>query len=70
MSLRYELYRFKRRFGCKHNPTHVTADILEGGAESQVQWCRDCGAYRFVFDPWGQRPRIGDWSIPSKWWSR
>ena len=35
MSISYQLYRLKRRFGCKHNPSHVTADILEGDGGDQ-----------------------------------
>lgn len=71
MSLSYVAYKAKRRFGCQHPLGSVTADILEGDSNArQVQWCRRCGAYRFVFDPFGLRPREGEWRIPSRWWDR
>jgi hypothetical protein len=32
---------------CKHDPSNVVADILEGAsAVFAVMWCRHCGAYR------------------------
>lgn len=72
MSLSYRAYRLKRRFGCKHDGGSVAADISEGdgGDAYQVEWCRRCGAYRFCHDPWGHRPRFGEWRIPSRWWDR
>lgn len=36
---------------CEHDPSHVSADILEGDVAAlnvMVQWCRRCGAYRRI----------------------
>lgn len=65
-------WRIRRLFQrpCRHPSDHVTADILDGdffggpGGEQAVQWCRDCGAYRRVFDVYGQRARYSDWTVP------
>ena len=69
--LSYFRYRLKRRYGCKHPGDVVVADITEGGyGNTQIQWCRRCGAYRFGFDVWGRRPHYDDWRIPSRWWDQ
>lgn len=33
---------------CDHPSDEVTADILEGSSDDAVEWCRICGAWRFV----------------------
>lgn len=54
---------------CWHPPDNVVADILDGdfhggpGSDQAVQWCRGCGAYRRVFDPYGDQ-REGEWRMP------
>lgn len=54
---------------CGHPGENVVADILTGdfhggpGGDQQVQWCRTCGAYRRVFDAYGER-RKGEWRKP------
>jgi hypothetical protein len=74
-SLSYIGYRLKRRYGCQHDPSRVVADILEGDfhtphTQAAVEWCRRCGAYRRLFDVYGQKPRYGEWRISSRWWDR
>jgi hypothetical protein len=69
----YLRYRLKRRFGCQHPGHVVVADILQGdhnGGSTALQWCRRCGAHRFVFNVYGDRRREDDWRIPSRWWER
>ena len=56
----------RTRTVCGHDPANVVADILDGdfhggpGGDQAVQWCRTCGAYRRVFDAYGER-REGEW---------
>lgn len=50
---------------CKHDPSRVTADVLEGEfPKRQVQWCRDCGAYRCVTVFTDGMMARHDWRVP------
>jgi hypothetical protein len=46
--------------------TRTDGDFHGGpGGDQAVQWCRGCGAYRRVFDPFGER-REGEWRVPAE----
>lgn len=42
---------------CVHDDRDVAADIMEGGGETEVKYCRRCGAVRRSFDGEWRRPR-------------
>jgi NMD protein affecting ribosome stability and mRNA decay len=42
---------------CPHDSAHVAADILEGGGNVQVKYCRRCGAVRPEYASEWRRPR-------------
>jgi hypothetical protein len=42
---------------CRHDPSHVAADILEGSAIVEVKYCRRCGAVRPSYSREWRRPR-------------
>ena len=58
---------------CRHDDRQVSADILEGGMDNgytQLQWCRRCGAHRFVFGDHcaGEQLRHQEWRRPRPLW--
>jgi hypothetical protein len=60
----WALRQLQRR--CDHSAEYVTADLNEGcSLPLQTQWCRLCGAYRFVapgsFTETWTRPRPDWW---------
>ncbi len=59
---------------CEHNPDHVTADVLEGDADSAgvaVRWCRRCGAYRRGKPFSNPLIPLSDWTVPRPdWWRK
>jgi hypothetical protein len=42
---------------CLHDGAHVAADILEGGGNFAVKYCRRCGAVRPDYAVEWRRPR-------------
>jgi hypothetical protein len=42
---------------CPHDGSHVAADILEGGSDVEVKYCRRCGAVRPENSSEWRRPR-------------
>jgi NMD protein affecting ribosome stability and mRNA decay len=42
---------------CHHADHHVAADILEGGSDVEVKYCRRCGAVRPSYTSEWRRPR-------------
>lgn len=55
---------------CRHDPARVSADICEGErGPGFVQWCRDCGAYRRVWQAPNGTPELRpDWRLPGRGW--
>jgi len=52
---------------CEHPSETVSADILEGcSPDSEVKWCRICGAYAVHYKPHHLPPY---WTAPrANWW--
>jgi hypothetical protein len=42
---------------CLHDGSHVMADLLEGGGNDEIKYCRRCGAVRLAYSSEWRRPR-------------
>lgn len=52
---------------CVHDGPDVAADILEGGANYRVLWCRRCGAYAINYSTTGFHATT--WRQPRATWT-